>query len=77
MLLLMLKKKILFWIWFCNLIDEQGLANVRELKRFINQHGGEYGIPSMKIVNEVIRSHTGLVGCTLMVFIKNGNMVRV
>ena len=24
----------------CNLIDEQGLANVRELKRFINQHGG-------------------------------------
>ena len=45
----------------CNLIDEQGLANVRELKRFINQHGGEYGIPSMKIVNEVIRSHTGLV----------------
>lgn len=45
----------------CNLIDEQGLANVRELKRFINQHGGEYSIPSMKIVNEVIRSHTGLV----------------
>ena len=23
----------------CNLIDEQGLANVRELKRFVNQHG--------------------------------------
>lgn len=45
----------------CNLIDEQALANVRELKRFINQHGGEYGIPSMKVVNEVIRSHTGLV----------------
>ena len=45
----------------CNLIDEQGLANVRELKRFVNQHGGEYGIPSMKTVNEVIRSHTGLV----------------
>lgn len=45
----------------CNMIDEQGLANVRELKRFVGQRGNEYGIDSMKIVNEVIRSHTGLI----------------
>lgn len=45
----------------CNLIDDHGLANMRELKRFVLQRGGEYGVPSMKIVNEVVRSHTGLV----------------
>ncbi|KPJ23262.1 replication protein [Streptococcus phocae] len=45
----------------CNMIDEQGLANVRELKRFVGQRGNEYGIDSMKIINEVIRSHTGLI----------------
>ncbi|MDV5973973.1 replication protein, partial [Streptococcus canis] len=45
----------------CNMIDEQGLANVRELKRFVGERGNEYGIDNMKIVNEVIRSHTGLI----------------
>lgn len=45
----------------CNLIDEHALANVLELKRFVRSHGGEYGVPSMKIVNEVMRSHTGLI----------------
>lgn len=45
----------------CNMIDEQNLANIKELKRFVREGGAEYGITSMKIVNGVIRSHTGLV----------------
>lgn len=45
----------------CNMIDEQNLANIKELKRFVREGGAEYGITSMKIVNEVIRAHTGLV----------------
>ncbi|MGO1454560.1 MAG: replication protein [Alkalibacterium gilvum] len=45
----------------CDLIDEHGLANIRELRRFIKLHGLEYGLPSMKVVNSVLRSHTGLI----------------
>lgn len=45
----------------CDLIDEHGLANIRELRRFIKVHGAEYGLPSMKIINSVLRSHTGLI----------------
>lgn len=45
----------------CNMIDEQNLANIKELKRFVRVGGAEYGVTSMKVVNEVIRSHTGLV----------------
>lgn len=45
----------------CDLIDEHGLANIRELRRFVRLRGAEFGLPSMKIVNTVLRSHTGLV----------------
>lgn len=45
----------------CDMIDEHGLANIRELKRFVKTHGSDYNFPSMKIVNSVLRSHTGLV----------------
>lgn len=45
----------------CDLIDEHGLANIRELRRFVNVHGSEYNLPSMKIINSVLRSHTGLI----------------
>lgn len=45
----------------CDLIDEHGLANIRELRRFIRVHGAEYGLPSMKTINSVLRSHTGLI----------------
>lgn len=45
----------------CDLIDEHGLANIRELRRFIKVYGVEYGLPSMKIINNVLRSHTGLI----------------
>lgn len=45
----------------CDLIDEHGLANIRELRRFISEHGAEYGLPSMKLINGVLRSHTGLI----------------
>lgn len=45
----------------CDLIDEHGLANIRELRRFMKLHGSEYGLPIMKIVNSVLRSHTGLI----------------
>lgn len=45
----------------CDLIDEHGLANIRELRRFVRVHGSEYNLPSMKIINSVLRSHTGLI----------------
>jgi len=45
----------------CDLIDEYGLANIRELKRFVRDHGDKYGLPSMKIINSVLRAHTALV----------------
>lgn len=45
----------------CDLIDEHGLANIRELRRFVKEHGTEYNLPSMKIINSVLRSHTGLI----------------
>jgi len=45
----------------CDLIDEHGLANIRELRRFVKERGTEYNLPSMKIINSVLRSHTGLI----------------
>lgn len=45
----------------CNLIADQRLANIIELQEFILKRGGEYGLYSMKTVNEAIRSHTGIV----------------
>ncbi|ULG75317.1 replication protein [Macrococcus brunensis] len=45
----------------CDLIDDHGIANIRELRRFIKEHGAEYGLPSMKHINSVLRSHTGLI----------------
>lgn len=45
----------------CDLIDDHNLANMRELRRFVKLHGIEYGLPSMKIINSVLRAHTGLI----------------
>lgn len=45
----------------CDLIDDYALANIRELRRFINAHGSKHGLPSMHVVNKVLRSHTGLI----------------
>lgn len=45
----------------CDLIDEHGLANIRELRRFVKARGSEYNLHSMKLVNSVLRSHTGLI----------------
>ncbi|EAC4229962.1 replication protein RepB [Listeria monocytogenes] len=45
----------------CDMIDEHDLANMRELRRFIQNHASEYGLPSMKVINSVLRSHTGLI----------------
>lgn len=45
----------------CDMIDEHDLANMRELRRFVKLHGAQYNLPSMKIVNSVLRSHTGLL----------------
>mgnify|MGYP000120469661 CR=1 FL=1 len=45
----------------CDLIDEHDLANMRELRRFIRVHGAKHNLPSMKIINSVLRSHTGLI----------------
>lgn len=45
----------------CDLIDEKDLANMRELRRFVKMYGPEHGVPSMSIVNSVLRSHTGYI----------------
>src|SRR5699024_3780547 len=45
----------------CDLIDEHGLANIRVLRRFIRIHGAKHNLPTMKIINSVLRSHTGLI----------------
>lgn len=45
----------------CDLIDDYDIANMRELRRFIKRRGAELGLPSMKIVNSVLRAHTGLI----------------
>ena len=45
----------------CDLLDEHDLANMRELRRFVRNHGTEYNLPSMKVINSVLRSHTGLL----------------
>ncbi|MDT2194952.1 replication protein [Paenibacillus larvae] len=45
----------------CDLIDENGLANIRELRRFVKTRGAEHNLLSMKIINSVLRSHTGLI----------------
>lgn len=45
----------------CDLIDEHGLANIRELRRFVKNNGAKHNLPSMKIINSVLRSHTGLI----------------
>lgn len=36
-------------------------AYIRELKRFVRDYGDKYGLPSMKIINSVLRAHTALV----------------
>lgn len=43
------------------MIDDHDLANMRELRRFVRVHGAKYNLPSMKIINSVLRSHTGLI----------------
>ena len=45
----------------CDMIDEQSLANIRELRQFAALRGAEYGLPSMKVLNGVLRAHTGLI----------------
>lgn len=45
----------------CDMIDEYDLANMRELRRFVKTHGLEHNLPSMKIINSILRSHTGLI----------------
>lgn len=45
----------------CDLIDDYDIANMRELRRFVHEKGNEFNLPSMKIINSVLRSHTGLI----------------
>lgn len=45
----------------CDMIDDYDLANMRELRRFVREYGAEHNLPSMKIINSVLRSHTGLI----------------
>ena len=45
----------------CNIIADYRLANILELKNFVSEKGAEYGLPTMKVINSVLRSHTGLI----------------
>lgn len=45
----------------CDVIDEFEISNIRQLKRFVVAFGPENGLANMKVVNRVIRSHTGLI----------------
>ena len=45
----------------CNIIADHRLANILELKNFVIAKGSEYGLPTMKVINSVLRSHTGLI----------------
>lgn len=45
----------------CEMIDDYDLANMRELRRFVKENGTERDLPSMKVINSVLRSHTGLI----------------
>ena len=45
----------------CSLIADNDIANIIELRDFVELFGSEYGLHSMKVVNQVLRSHTGLV----------------
>lgn len=45
----------------CNIIADHRLANILELKNFVMAKGSEYGLPNMKVINSVLRSHTGLI----------------
>lgn len=42
------------------IIAEYGLANINELRRFVIQQGAQFGV-DLKLMNKVIRDHTGLV----------------
>lgn len=44
----------------CNLIDAHDLANMRDLKRYIESYGQKHGL-TMNIVNAVVRSYTSIV----------------
>lgn len=44
----------------CDIIDDCDLANMRELRRFVKTRGNEYGV-NIRHVNEIFRSHTGLI----------------
>jgi hypothetical protein len=43
------------------MIDDHNLANMRELRRFVRLRGADYNLPSLKIINSVLRAHTGLI----------------
>ena len=45
----------------CEVIANYELANILELKDFIDRYGPQVGLASMKVVNKILRSHTGLV----------------
>ncbi|MCC9885262.1 hypothetical protein HK151_11165 [Streptococcus agalactiae] len=45
----------------CNINEEHRLANILELKNFVNAKGSEYGMPTKKVINSYLMSHTGLI----------------
>ena len=60
----------------CDLIDDHNLANMRELRRFLKAHGSEYGMPSIKVVNSVLRAHTGLIRLYFDAVYRNASMAE-
>ena len=44
----------------CNIIADHQLEYLG-IEKFCNGKGSEYGLPNMKVINSVLRSHTGLI----------------
>lgn len=57
------EKEVLFNL-VCDIIHDYDIANMRELKRFIETQGSGFGLPNMKIVRSVLRVSTSLVRLT-------------
>jgi hypothetical protein len=45
----------------CDVIDDHDLANMRELRRFVNARGAEFGLPSMKVIRSVMKISSGII----------------
>ncbi|EJR1626390.1 replication protein [Enterococcus faecalis] len=53
-------KEELFYV-ICEIVEKYQIANILELGNFIRKYGSYYGLDSMRVVNKVITSKSGLM----------------